>query len=319
MQIFSGSSNYELSQRIATQLSRKTGDFVVLGHAKIDRFSDGECSVEIMDNVRGQDVFIIQSTCAPANDTLMELLLMADALKRASARSISAVIPYFGYARQDRRPRSARVPISARIVADLMQVVGIERILTVELHADQIQGFFKIPVDNVYSTKHFADDINSLELDNLVIVSPDVGGVLRARSLAKQVGDAELVIIDKRRPKANVSEVMNVIGDVSGKNCIIVDDIIDTAGTICKAVQVLFERGATSVRAYCSHPVLSGDAYALLSASEITELVVTDTIQLSWFGEKRSPFLKIRQLSVDNLLAEVILRIDSGISIKELS
>lgn len=319
MQIFSGSSNYELSQRIATQLSRKTGDLVVLGHAKIDRFSDGECSVEIMDNVRGQDVFIIQSTCAPANDTLMELLLMADALKRASARSISAVIPYFGYARQDRRPRSARVPISARIVADLMQVAGIERILTVELHADQIQGFFKIPVDNVYSTKHFADDINSLKLDNLVIVSPDVGGVLRARSLAKQVGDAELVIIDKRRPKANVSEVMNVIGDVSGKNCIIVDDIIDTAGTICKAVQVLFERGATSVRAYCSHPVLSGDAYALLSASEITELVVTDTIQLSWFGEKRSPFLKIRQLSVDNLLAEVILRIDSGISIKELS
>lgn len=319
MQIFSGSSNYELSQRIATQLSRKTGDLVVLGHAKIDRFSDGECSVEIMDNVRGQDVFIIQSTCAPANDTLMELLLMADALKRASARSISAVIPYFGYARQDRRPRSARVPISARIVADLMQVAGIERILTVELHADQIQGFFKIPVDNVYSTKHFADDINSLKLDNLVIVSPDVGGVLRARSLAKQVGDAELVIIDKRRPKANVSEVMNVIGDVSGKNCIIVDDIIDTAGTICKAVQVLFERGATSVRAYCSHPVLSGDAYILLSASEITELVVTDTIQLSWFGEKRSPFLKIRQLSVDNLLAEVILRIDSGISIKELS
>lgn len=319
MQIFSGSSNYELSQRIATQLSRKTGDLVVLGHAKIDRFSDGECSVEIMDNVRGQDVFIIQSTCAPANDTLMELLLMADALKRASARSISAVIPYFGYARQDRRPRSARVPISARIVADLMQVAGIERIITVELHADQIQGFFKIPVDNVYSTKHFADDINSLKLDNLVIVSPDVGGVLRARSLAKQVGDAELVIIDKRRPKANVSEVMNVIGDVSGKNCIIVDDIIDTAGTICKAVQVLFERGATSVRAYCSHPVLSGDAYILLSASEITELVVTDTIQLSWFGEKRSPFLKIRQLSVDNLLAEVILRIDSGISIKELS
>src|SRR5574343_30012 len=291
MQLFSGNSNLDLAQRITTQLSRKTGDLIVLGHAKIDRFSDGECSVEIMDNVRGQDVFIIQSTCAPANDTLMELLLMADALKRASARSIAAVIPYFGYARQDRRPRSARVPISARIVADLMQVAGIERILTVELHADQIQGFFKIPVDNVYSTKHFADDINSLKLPDLVIVSPDVGGVLRARSLAKQVGDVDLVIIDKRRPKANETEVMNVIGDVQGKNCVILDDIIDTAGTICKAIQVLFDRGAVSVRAYCSHPVLSGDAYAILSASEITELVVTDTIPLGWFGQQRSPFL----------------------------
>lgn len=319
MQLFSGNSNLDLAQRITTQLSRKTGDLIVLGHAKIDRFSDGECSVEIMDNVRGQDVFIIQSTCAPANDTLMELLLMADALKRASARSIAAVIPYFGYARQDRRPRSARVPISARIVADLMQVAGIERILTVELHADQIQGFFKIPVDNVYSTKHFADDINSLKLPDLVIVSPDVGGVLRARSLAKQVGDVDLVIIDKRRPKANETEVMNVIGDVQGKNCVIVDDIIDTAGTICKAIQVLFDRGAVSVRAYCSHPVLSGEAYSLLAASQITELVVTDTIPLGWFGQQRSPFLRIRQLSVADLLSEVILRIDSGTSIKDLS
>jgi ribose-phosphate pyrophosphokinase len=316
MQLFSGNSNQQLSQRIVTQLSRKIGDLMVLGHAKIDKFSDGEASVEILENVRGQDVFIIQSTCAPANDTLMELLLMADALKRASARSIAAVIPYFGYARQDRRPRSARVPISARIVADLMQVAGIERILTVELHADQIQGFFKIPVDNVYSTKHFADDINSLGLDNLVIVSPDVGGVLRARSLAKQVGDVELVIIDKRRPKANESEVMNIIGDVNGKNCVIVDDIVDTGGTMIKAVDAIFERGAKSVRAYCTHSIMSGNAVSNFSNSSITELVVTDTIPFDIDPPLHRCF---RQLSVADLLAEAILRIDSGTSIKDLS
>jgi len=291
---------------------------MALGHTKVDKFSDGEASVEILENVRGQDVFIIQSTCAPANDTLMELLLMADALKRASARSIAAVIPYFGYARQDRRPRSARVPISARLVADLMQVAGIERILTVELHADQIQGFFKIPVDNVYSTKHFADDINSLGLPDLVIVSPDVGGVLRARSLAKQVGDADLVIIDKRRPKANESEVMNIIGDVYGKNCVIVDDIVDTGGTMIKAVDAIFEKGAKSVRAYCTHAVMSGNAIENFGNSRITELVVTDTIPFHVpIGVAMDRIH--RQLSVADLLAEAILRIDSGTSIKDLS
>jgi ribose-phosphate pyrophosphokinase len=317
MQIFSGNSNLNLAQKIVTQLSRKTGSLITLEHIEVDKFSDGECSVELMENVRGQDVFIIQSTCAPANDTLMELLLMADALKRASARSISAVIPYFGYARQDRRPRSARVPISARLVADLMQVAGIERILTVELHADQIQGFFKIPVDNVYSTKHFADDINSLKLSNLVIVSPDVGGVLRARSLAKQVGDADLVIIDKRRPKANESEVMNIIGDVNGKNCVIVDDIVDTAGTICKAVIALYEKGAKTVRAYGTHPVMSIESiFDRLINSGITEMVVTDTIPIKIPNRFAGC---LRQLSVADLLAEAILRIDSGASIKDLS
>lgn len=242
---------------------------------------------------------------------------MADALKRASARSIAAVIPYFGYARQDRRPRSARVPISARLVADLMQVAGIERILTVELHADQIQGFFKIPVDNVYSTKHFADDINSLKLPDLVIVSPDVGGVLRARSLAKQVGDADLVIIDKRRPKANESEVMNIIGDVRGKNCVIVDDIVDTAGTICKAAIALYEKGAESVRAYGTHAVMSlGSVYDRLIHSGITEMVVTDTIPIKVPNHITGC---VRQLSVADLLAEAIIRIDRGTSIKDLS
>lgn len=317
MQLLSGNSNIDLAQKIVTQLSRKISNLVALGHIKVETFSDGECSIELLENVRGQDVFIIQSTCSPANDTLMELLLMADALKRASARSISAVIPYFGYARQDRRPRSARVPISARLVADLMQVAGIERILTVELHADQIQGFFKIPVDNVYSTKHFANDINSLGLSDLVIVSPDVGGVLRARSLAKQVGDADLVIIDKRRPRANESEVMNIIGDVNGKNCVIVDDIVDTAGTICKGVIALYERGAVSVRAYCSHAVMSlGSVFDRLIGSGITEMVVTDTIPI-----KVPEHLTgcVRQLSVADLLAEAILRIDSGNSIKDLS
>lgn len=315
--IFTGNSNIELAKDIATHLSRKTSDFVLLSNVKATKFSDGEISVEIMENVRGQDVFIIQSICSPANDNLMELLLISDALLRASARSISAVVPYFGYARQDRRPRSARVPISARLVADLLQTSGIERLLTVELHADQIQGFFRIPVDNVYSTKHFANDINSLGMSDLCIVSPDVGGVLRARSLAKQVGDVELVIIDKRRPKANESEVMNIIGDVSEKNCIIVDDIVDTGGTLIKAVEAIFSRGAKSVRAYCSHPVMSGNAMKNFLNSPITELVVTNTIPIDIPpGGSNS---KIRVLSVADLLAEAILRIDSGTSIKDLS
>lgn len=313
MQLFSGNSNKALAQKIATQLSKKIGSALCLGDAKIEKFRDGEVSIEILENVRGHDVFIIQSICYPANDNLIELLLMADALKRSSAKSIAAVIPYFGYARQDRRPRSARVPISARLVADLMQAAGIDKILTVELHADQIQGFFKIPVDNVYSTKHFAFDINRLELDNLVIVSPDVGGVLRARSLAKQVSDADLVIIDKRRPKANESEVMNIIGDVQNKNCVIIDDIVDTGGTLTKAVDALFEKGAKSVRAYCTHAVLSGNAIENFKNSAITELVVTDTIPDNISSKN------YRQLSVADLLAEAILRIDSGISIKDLS
>lgn len=319
MMIFTGNSNLPLAQQIATQLSRKTGNLISLGHIKVDKFSDGEISVEIMENVRGQDVFIIQSLCFPANDNLMELLLITDALKRASARSISAVVPYFMCARQDRRPRSARVPISARLVADFMQTAGINRILTVELHADQIQGFFKIPVDNVYSTKHFADDINSLRLENLVIVSPDVGGTLRARSLAKQVGDADLVIIDKRRPRANESEVMNIIGNVKDKNCVIVDDIVDTGGTMIKAVDAIFEHGAKSVRAYCTHAVMSGNAPANFAKSNITELVVTDTIHSKSFSTFLQETGKIRQLSVSDLVAAAILRIDSGLSIKDLS
>jgi ribose-phosphate pyrophosphokinase len=315
MQIFSGNSNQPLARRIISELSAKLGYSLSIGQIEVGKFSDGEAAIEILENVRGQDVFIIQSLSYPANDSLMELLLIADALRRASARSISAVIPYFGYARQDRRPRSARVPISARLVADLLQTAGIERILTVELHADQIQGFFKIPVDNIYSTKHFADDINKLNLPYLTVVSPDVGGVLRARSLAKQVGDADLVIIDKRRPRANESEVMNVIGDVMGKHCVIVDDIIDTGGTIFKAVQTLYAQGALSVRAYCSHAILSNKHLVLsgFSTSRITELVVTDTIPL------RFDVPHIRQLSVADLLAETIKRINNGESIKDLS
>lgn len=319
MMLFSGNSNHQLAEQIVEQLSQKTKSEMILGELKAERFSDGEVSVELMENVRGQDVFVIQSISSPANDMLMELLLMVDAIKRSSARSISAVIPYFGYARQDRRPRSARVPISARLVADLMQTAGINRILTVELHADQIQGFFKIPVDNVYSTKHFADDINSLYLPNLTIVSPDVGGTLRARSLAKQVGDADLVIIDKRRPKANESEVMNIIGDVRNKNCVIVDDIVDTGGTMIKAVDAIFERGAKSVRTYCTHAVLSGNVIDNFAKSKITELVVTDTIHSKTFSKYLQEVIKIRQLSVADLLAEAILRIDSGLSIKDLS
>lgn len=313
MILISGNSNYSLSEDISQALSKKTNDFHPIFPVRISTFKDGEISVELMENVRGQDVFIIQSICKPSNDNLMEILLIADALKRASAKSISAVIPYFGYARQDRRPRSARVPISARLVANLLQVSGIERVLTVELHADQIQGFFDIPVDNVYSTKHFANDINSLKLDDVVIVSPDVGGVLRARSLAKQVGDADLVIIDKRRPKPNVSEVMNIIGDVKNKNCIIVDDIVDTGGTIIKAVDALLNNGAKSVRAYCTHPVMSNNAVEKFDKSNITEIVVTDTIPLLFSN------YKIRRLSVSDLLAEAILRITTGSSLKYLS
>lgn len=314
MLLISGNSNIHLSYNVANALSRKVGHYGGLFPRIVNKFSDGEIAVELLENVRGLDAFIIQSICKPSNDNLMELLLIADALKRSSAKSISAVIPYFGYARQDRRPRSSRVPISARLVADMLQVAGINRILTVELHADQIQGFFKIPVDNVYSTKHFANDINSLGLDNLVIVSPDVGGVLRARSLAKQVGEADLAIIDKRRPKPNDSEVMNIIGDVAGKNCVMVDDIVDTGGTIIKAATAILEKGAKSVRAYCTHPVMSGNALEHFMKSNITELVVSNTIPIPDGYDS-----KIRCLSVADLLAEAILRINNGASLKDLS
>jgi ribose-phosphate pyrophosphokinase len=307
MQIFTGNSNPNLAKSVARY-------FGGLNNITVGKFSDGEIYIELPENVRGQDVFIIQSTCSPTNDHIMELMLMVDALKRASAKSISAVIPYFGYARQDRRPRSARVPISARVVANMLSQAGISRLLTIELHADQIQGFFDIPVDNIYSTRQFADDIKELDLPNLVIVSPDVGGVLRARSLAKQLGDSDLVIIDKRRPAHNVSEVMNIIGDVVGKNCIIVDDLVDTGGTLCKAVQAIMDRGAESVRAYCTHAVLSGNALKNFRSTPITELIVTDTIPL-----KPAMFdLPIRQISVAELLAESIRRIEMGYSLKSL-
>lgn len=315
MQIFSGNSNTILANEIAKCLSEKTGESISLGKISVTKFSDGEISIELHENVRGQDVFIVQSTCNPANDTLMELMLITDALKRSSARSISAIVPYFGYSRQDRRPRSARVPISARVVANMLIQAGIGRLLTIELHADQIQGFFDIPVDNIYSTRHFANDINELALPNLSIVSPDVGGVLRARSLAKQVGDCYLVIIDKRRPEPNVSEVMNIIGDVVGKNCVIVDDLVDTGGTLCKAVQAIMDRGAASVRAYCTHAVLSGNVIRNFRQVPITELVVTDTIPLT----PEMFDLPIRQISVADLLAESIRRIELGNSLKSLS
>jgi ribose-phosphate pyrophosphokinase len=312
MMIFSGTSNYPLAESIASE-------FGTLGKMSITKFSDGEIFVEVQENVRNQDVVIIQSLCSPhTNDHIIELLLIVDALKRASVKSITAFIPYFGYARQDRRPRSARVPISARVIANLLSNSGIERILTVELHADQIQGFFDVPVDNIYSTKQFATDINSMHLSNIKIVSPDVGGVLRARSLAKQVGagDAELIIIDKRRPNPNENEIMNIIGNPEGCNCIIVDDIIDTAGTMSKAVKAMYDGGALSVRAYCSHAVLSGRALENLMECGITELIVTDTIPLN---SKFNQCSFIRVLSTSGLLAETLRRINGGFSIKDLS
>lgn len=310
MIIFSGTSNEPLAQEIASE-------FGILGKLDIRRFSDGEIFVEVQENVRNQNVVIIQSLCPPnTNDMIIELLLIVDALKRASVSSITVFIPYFGYARQDRRPRSGRVPISARVIANLISNSGIDRILTVELHADQIQGFFDIPVDNIYSTKQFALDINSKQLNNLKIVSPDVGGVLRARSLAKQVGDVELIIIDKRRPHPNENEIMNIIGDPEGMNCIIVDDIIDTAGTMSKAVKALYDRGAESVRAYCSHGVLSGRAAENLLECNITELVISDTVPIR---DEFRYYSFVRVISTAPLLAETLRRINGGFSIKDLS
>ena len=309
MLVFTGNANPSLAQKVVEHLGAS------LGKAMVGRFSDGEIQVEIQENVRGKHVVVLQSTCAPTNDNLMELMIMVDALKRASASSITAVIPYFGYARQDRRPRSARVAISARIVANMLQsVAGVDRIVTMDLHADQIQGFFDIPVDNIYASPILLEDLQSKNGGDLLVVSPDVGGVVRARALAKQLG-CDLAIIDKRRPKANVSEVMHVIGEVEGRRCVIMDDMIDTGGTLCKAAQVLKERGAKSVVAYCTHPVLSGGAVARIAESDLDEVVVTDTIPLN---SEAQALKKFRTLSVAPLLAETLSRISKGDSVMSM-
>ncbi|WP_414451885.1 ribose-phosphate pyrophosphokinase [Burkholderia sp. 22PA0099] len=308
LMVFTGNANPALAQKVVDKLG------IPLGKAMVSRFSDGEIQVEIQENVRGKDIFVLQSTCAPTNDNLMELMIMVDALKRASAGRITAAIPYFGYARQDRRPRSARVAISAKIVANMLEIAGVERIITMDLHADQIQGFFDIPVDNIYATPILLGDLHKQNHPDLLVVSPDVGGVVRARALAKQL-NCDLAIIDKRRPKANIAEVMNIIGEVDGRTCVIMDDMVDTAGTLCKAAQVLKERGAKRVFAYATHPVLSGGAAARIDASELDELVVTDTIPLSAesLGSK-----KIRALSSADLLAETFARIRRGDSVMSL-
>jgi ribose-phosphate pyrophosphokinase len=306
--LFTGNANPVLAQEIASHLG------IELGKAMVDRFSDGEVTVEIRQNVRARDVFVLQPTCTPTNENLMELLIMVDALKRASARRITAVIPYFGYARQDRRPRSTRVPISAKVVANLLETVGVERVLTMDLHADQIQGFFDIPVDNIYASPVLLSDLKSKDYPNLVVISPDVGGVVRARALAKQL-DCDLAIIDKRRPTANVSEVMHVIGEIESRNCVVMDDMIDTAGTLVKAAEVLKVRGARSVYAYCTHPVFSGPAVERLRASQIDEVVVTNTIPLS---DEAKACTKVRQLSVAFLFAETMRRISDGESVTSL-
>ncbi len=307
--IFAGSSTRLLSERIADEMRME------LGQAHVGRFSDGEVNVEIQENVRGQDVFLLQSTCAPTNDNLMELMIMADAMRRSSAQRVTAVIPYFGYARQDRRPRSARVAISAKVVADMLDAVGINRLLTVDLHADQIQGFFNMPVDNVYASPVLVDHMLSRNYEHPIIVSPDIGGVVRARAIAKQARDLDLAIIDKRRPQANETQVMNVIGDVAGRTCIMVDDIVDTAGTLCTAAEALKEQGAVKVVAYITHPVLSGKAIERISASQLDEMVVTDTIPLS---EEATGCGRITQLSLNRLLAEAIRRVSNEESISAM-
>ncbi|XBS22516.1 ribose-phosphate diphosphokinase [Methylomarinum sp. Ch1-1] len=309
MMVFSGNANKALSEGIVRKLNLR------LGMATVGRFSDGEIVVEIEENVRGRDVFVIQPTCSPTNENLMELLVMIDALKRASASRITAVIPYYGYARQDRRSRSARVPITARLVADMIANAGADRVLTVDLHADQIQGFFAIPVDNVYASPILLGDVWRQKYDDLIVVSPDVGGVVRARALAKRLDDADLAIIDKRRPRANVSEIMHIIGDVEGRTCVMIDDLVDTAGTLCHAAEALKDHGALRVVAYCTHPVLSGAAADNVSSSVLDELVVTDTIPLT---EELQQIGKIRQLSIAEMLAETIRRIAVGESVSSL-
>ena len=308
MRIFTGNANPRLAEAVCRHLN------ISLGRAVVGRFSDGEVMVELLENVRGRDAFILQSTCAPTNDSLMEVLVMVDALKRSSASRVTAAIPYFGYARQDRRPRSARVPISAKVVADMLATVGVDRVMVMDLHADQIQGFFNIPVDNIYATPILLGDVWKRNYDNLLVVSPDVGGVVRARAIAKRL-DSDLAIIDKRRPKANVAEVMNIIGDVEGRTCVIMDDIVDTANTLCKAATALKENGAVKVVAYCTHPVLSGGAVARINASDLDEIVVTDTIPLSP-DAVASP--RIRALSCAQLLAETMTRISNEESVSSL-
>ncbi len=309
MILFSGNANFALAEQVADHLG------LSLGLATVSRFSDGEISIEVQENVRGKDVFVIQSTCAPPNRNLMELILMVDALRRASAARITAVVPYFGYARQDRRVRSERVPISAKVAAGMMVSAGVNRVLTVDLHAEPIQGFFDVPVDNVYGSPVLIDDMERRNYKDVVVVSPDIGGVVRARAFAKQLHDADLAIIDKRRPRANESEVMNVIGEVEGRVCLVVDDIVDTAGTLCMAAQALKARGASDVFAYCTHPVLSGAAIENLESSLLDQLVVTDTIPLT---EQAQACSRVRQLSIASLLGESIRRVSNEESISAL-
>ncbi|MFA5370889.1 MAG: ribose-phosphate diphosphokinase [Sideroxydans sp.] len=308
MMVFTGNANPKLAESVARHLG------IHLGRATVSRFSDGEVMVEILEHVRGKDVFILQSTCTPTNDNLMEIMVMVDALRRASAARITAAIPYMGYARQDRRPRSARVAITAKVVANMLTGVGVDRVLTMDLHSDQIQGFFDIPVDNVYASPILLSDVWRHDYPNLIVVSPDVGGVVRARALAKQL-DADLAIIDKRRPRPNVAKVMNIIGEVSGRTCLIMDDMVDTANTLCEAANALKEKGAKRVLAYCTHGVLSGPAIERIEKSAIDELVITDTIPLS---EAARNCKRIRQLSIAELMAETLRRINADESVSSL-
>jgi ribose-phosphate pyrophosphokinase len=308
MMVFTGNANPRLAAEVVSHLG------IGLGRATVDRFSDGEVMVELMDNVRGKDVFVLQSTCMPTNDNLMEVMVMVDALRRSSAGRITAAIPYFGYSRQDRRPRSARVAITAKVVANMLTIVGVNRVLTMDLHSDQIQGFFDIPVDNIYATPLLLSDLWRCNYDNLVVVSPDVGGVVRARAAAKQL-NSDLAIIDKRRPKPNVAKVMNIIGDVADRTCVIMDDMVDTANTLCEAAAALKAQGAVKVVAYCTHPVLSGAAIERITNSELDELVVTNTIPLR---ADAATCKKIRQVSAAELLAETIRRISNEDSVSSL-
>jgi len=309
MVVFAGNAHSSLAKAVANHLD------LPLGKCSVGRFSDGEVAVEIMEDVRGRDAFVVQPTCAPTNDNLMELLVMIDALRRSSTRRITAVIPYFGYARQDRRPRSARVSITAKLVANMLTAAGADRVLTFDLHADQIQGFFDIPVDNVYASPILLGDVWKHNGNDLMVVSPDVGGVVRARAIAKRLGDADLAIIDKRRPQANVAKVMNIIGDVEGRSCVLVDDMVDTAGTLCAAADALKDHGAAKVVAYCTHPVLSGPAIDNIEASHLDELVVTDTLPLS---ERAQASPRIRQLSIAVMLAETMRRINNEESVSSM-
>ncbi len=308
LMVFTGNANPELAQKIVDRLG------IPMGDASVTAFSDGEIAVELNENVRGRDVFVVQSTCAPTNDNIMELMVMVDALRRASAGRISAVIPYFGYARQDRRVRSARVPITAKVVADMLVAAGVDRVLTVDLHAEQIQGFFDVPVDNVYGSPVLLDDINEQGYENLIVVSPDIGGVVRARAIAKQL-DVDLAIIDKRRPRANVAEVMNLIGEVDGRTCLLVDDMVDTAGTLCSAAKALKDRGAKEVIAYCTHPVLSGKALNNIANSQLDQLVVTDSIPLA---DEIKNLPNVRQLTLSNMLAEAVRRLSNEESLSAM-